>query len=417
MVKMKVINILSHCPAYELCHSESRPKINWNTPNGSWVGIWGDDWPDLIGGEVLKLTKEFEYEVWQPDVRADKIYSHVFENGLVHKLFPAKIKKSLVGFKLKKKIQSNILIDNIALNSRDSILHLNAIYRAIDQEIINKFPYMPKLIEFHGKSSTPYYEAIRPRKNLLTNISYYILHKNLLKNRHIFFVYKNLEETNTLSKYKSLGYEKIYMGCDFNFWRPGNKDLAKKRLEINPSTKVFTMASRFVKLKQIDKVIEVFNDIDTHYNFDFKLIIAGHGDKKYENYLKKNSNNLIKKKKLIFTGYLKGVEMLTLYQASDLYISASLSEGGQVSVIKAIACNTPIMCTNVGGVDIVLKENNAGILVDSRDYKSWKFNILKVLRGEKTIKTLERVKAEKLFHWPNIAKKFVYIYQKLKGTM
>ena len=63
-MKTKIINILYHPPAYEAYINQPRPEINWDTPDGNWVGIWGYDWPDVIGNEVLKLTDELEYDVW-----------------------------------------------------------------------------------------------------------------------------------------------------------------------------------------------------------------------------------------------------------------------------------------------------------------------------------------------------------------
>jgi len=66
------------------------------------VGIWGHDWSDQLATEILKLTDEFEYEVWQPDLRADKIYSHTFKNGLTHRMFPAyqKTNKEIISPKM-----------------------------------------------------------------------------------------------------------------------------------------------------------------------------------------------------------------------------------------------------------------------------------------------------------------------------
>ena len=58
--KTKIINIMSDPPPYDLYAGEPRPEINWNTTNGSWVGIWGYDWGDQIGNAVLRETNEFE---------------------------------------------------------------------------------------------------------------------------------------------------------------------------------------------------------------------------------------------------------------------------------------------------------------------------------------------------------------------
>jgi len=52
----KIIHIMNHPPAYEEYADKPRPAINWDTPNGSWVGIWGYDWSDQLASEILKCS-------------------------------------------------------------------------------------------------------------------------------------------------------------------------------------------------------------------------------------------------------------------------------------------------------------------------------------------------------------------------
>ena len=73
--------------------------------------------------------------------------------------------------------------------------------------------------------------------------------------------------------------------------------------------------------------------------------------------------------------------MKKLYQASDLFISSS-SESGPVSVMKTLACEAPVMCTDVGGEDDIMAGHNAGILVNPFDYKQWKEKIIELLKGK-----------------------------------
>ena len=204
------------------------------------------------------------------------------------------------------------------------------------------------------------------------------------------------------------------MGCDFSYWKVGNKCKAKKHFNINNDAKVFSLASNFNERKQIDRIIHTLKKLDQKYKF--KLLIIGHGEEKYEKYLKDVSSRLIEQGKLAFAGYLTGKKMLKLYQASDLFISAAMYEGGPVSVMKAIACETPVMCTVVGGVDDILAEHNAGILVDPFDYTQWERELASVLEG-KNVPILDREIAKRYFHWPNIAKDFLNIYRKLREVL
>lgn len=409
-MKNKIINILHHPPDYYTYRNSPRPEINWDTPNGNWVGIWGYDWPDVVGNEVLKITDEFEYEIWQPDLRADKIYSHRFENDLVHKLFPAEKTNRFYGLRKVTEIVSTELMNAIS-KEKNSIIHINAVNNYLSYLIIkdNNLPY---LVQFHSKTKLPAIEKNRIRKNILKNLYYFKINK-LLKKRKCYYVYNNSYKKQKFLSISSVGTKRVFMGVDFSEYPKRDKISAKRQLNIPKNKKVILLASRFTPGKQIDKIISIFYKLSNKY--DFVLIIAGHGEKKYEEYLNKMAELLIKQKKILFPGYLKGKELLNAYSSSDLFISSSMAEGGPVSVMKALAYETPVMCTRVGGVDDIMAEHGAGILVDPFDYEQWESQLIEILEG-KQIKTLNRKIAKEYFHWPNIAKQFVDIYKQLNNV-
>jgi glycosyltransferase involved in cell wall biosynthesis len=412
---LRVINILPLAPAYEYIKDDRRPPINWDTKSGRWVGLFRGDWGDFIGREVLKVRDELDYEFWRLDLRTDKIYSYTFENGLIHRIFPARQIKKYYGFKYKPEVVSPQLIESLRkMLTENTILHLSGTGNCINREIIKCMPHAAKVIQFHSRISTPYIEYRRMRKNLAANIFYYLQHRQLLKNRTIAFVYNNSRGVKALAKYHPVGIERIFMGCDFDSWKPGNKIQSRRYFNIKPGIKVFSMASRLSDIKQVDKVIEIFTSIDRESKYGFKLMIAGHGERNYEDYLKTVGLELLKKGKLVFTGFLKDEEMLRLYQASDLFISASKTEGGPVSVVKAAACETPIMAARVNGVDDILEQHGAGILVGAFDYKQWQIQILQFLKDRLPVKLMDRKKAEEIFNWRNISKRFIDIYRSLK---
>lgn len=412
-MNLKVININPYAPAYDL-YKENRPPINWNTSTGSWVGIWGYSWSDVLGNEVLKNTDEIDYEVWRPDLRADKIYSHRFESGVVHKSYPGIQIKKMHGMKIITRISSPKILESLEqIEPGNIVLHLNSPGYGLNQEIIKKFPNIPKVIEFHSKLTTPDIEMKRLRLNIFANISYLKQHIHWLKNRDVCFVHNNAENSSSLLKYNNIGIERVFMGCDFNFWVPGNSIEFRKKFNIKNETIVFSMASRFNSLKQIDRIIKILVEIDKDKDRDFKLLIAGHGEDKYEEYLKRISSDLMKKNKLYFCGYISGEDLLKFYQASNFFISASTAEGGPVSVVKAFACEIPVICTRVGGVDDIMARYDAGILVDRYHYNQWKEKLIEVLTGKIKVKPMDREKAKAVFHWPNIAGKFISIYRKL----
>lgn len=414
-MKIKVINILPKPPAYEYINQSERSGINWDTPDGSWVGIWENDIPDLFGQEILKINGNIEYEIWRPDLRADKIYSHTFKSGVRHMSFPAKKKKTLIGLKRREQISSPAMLECLSKTAdTKTILHLHTLGDYLDQEIVRRFCDLPKVINFHGTAtSIPAKEMMRPRKNILANIAYFKHHRELLRSKKIYFTYQNSTNIEAFSKYGHLGIDRIFTGVDFNHLKKGNKVQAKKEMDIDPGTTVFSMASRLVEYKRIDQMIKILTEIDKNDQYDFILILAGHGEKDYEEYLKRISADLLKKKKLKFPGYLVGDDLLRLYQASDLFISSAIQEGGPTSVIKAVACETPVFCTRVRGVDDILAQYNAGILVDRFDYKEWRTELIAFLEKRRSVNLMDRNKAKEMFHWPNAAKKYIKTYETL----
>ena len=410
-MKTKIINIIPHPPAYEAYRNDPKPEINWDVPDGEWAGIWGYSWPDQLGNAVLSQSNKFDYEVWQPDLRADKIYSHTYGNGLSHYLFPGQKIVKYMGLKKTSVIISDKILEQLFRYDQNVILHLNNINNYFNYLILENTS-LPSIVQIHSREVLPSVNRFKIRKNILKNIYYNKLY-NILKNKdRIALIYNNSFSGVKLSSYNPLICERLFLGTYFDKWVPGNKTDAKRYYKCNPDVTVISVASRLVDLKQIDKLIEIFNKLDEQYHF--RLLIAGNGSPEYEKYLFRIAEKLINKNKLEFLGYVKGNDLLKLYQASDLFISSSTKEGGPVSVMNAVACEVPVLCTRVGGVDDIMAEYNAGILVNPFDYKQWEKELIAVMEG-KEVKILDREIARQYFHWPNIARRFVDIYRKLEG--
>lgn len=413
-MKPKIINILPHPPAYEAYWDSPKPVINWDTKDGSWVGIWGYDWPDLLGEEILKISDDFEYEVWQIDLRSDKIYSHRFDSGLIHKLFPAEIIKSGYFPWKHKTIYSSKMIDELKkiYNNKKVIIHLNEIFDTITKLFLNKIRIKrnPVFISAHGSAIIPH-KRISATKNPLKSLAYinsikYI--RRMLKKVDIISEMRNdhIEDIKRLYKGKVI---KMTMGVDFEFWRNRNKEIIRKKLVLK-DRKIFLCASNLIPRKQVDKIIQQF--ISLRDKYDFLLIIAGHGSKQYEKYLKELAKPLINSKKVQFVGYKIGNDLKDLYNASDLFISTSNHEGASVAIIKAFACQTPVLSSNVGGTYDLMKDLNVNFIVDKSKPRSWIEPIEKVLKGY-TPKSIDYEVAKGFYHWPIVAKRYYELYLEL----
>ncbi|MFX0132348.1 MAG: glycosyltransferase family 4 protein [Candidatus Hodarchaeota archaeon] len=411
-MKPKIINIIPHPPPYDLYHKDPRPPINWDTPDGSWVGIWGYDWADLLGNELLKSSDEFKYEVWQPDLRADKTYSYTFESGLVHKLFPARKKSILTGLKIKREIYSDFIINGIGnldeLNN-NILLHLSAqpdyMYKLIQHKFYNRLPIV---YQFLGDASSLF--EYKTSKNILIRFHRKLILENnenfFSKCRNVFYCVKNND--SILRNYIKANFYYRIMGVDFNFWkRDTNKSTIREFLKIPEDKFILFSSSRLNNLKQIDKLIKALSQINNNF---FIFYISGHGEKDYENYLKKLIIELKLYDKVIFLGYVTDDILKSYYLASDVFISTSLKEGGPMSVMKALALEVPVIVTDTG-ISYLLKERNAGIILPS-EYCEWATIIESVING-RLIKTIPREEVKQMFSWDVVAINYLNSYRKI----
>ena len=112
-MKLRIINIHPACPPYHFAEQDERPDVFWDKPDGTCVGFWTREWPDLMGEAVLKCSTAYEWEVWQPDLRADQVYSRTLETGVTHRLFPATERMYRPGIRATKGFYSEAMLSRI----------------------------------------------------------------------------------------------------------------------------------------------------------------------------------------------------------------------------------------------------------------------------------------------------------------
>jgi Glycosyltransferase len=208
--------------------------------------------------------------------------------------------------------------------------------------------------------------------------------------------------------------EILTRGCYFDFWThlPSQETRMKVRQKFNvqENRTVFLAASFFVPVKQLDKLIKVFQKLSNRDNFF--LIIVGQGTESYTNYIRSLARELIIQNKAIFHPFVTGKGLRDLYWASDIFVSVSTGEGGPTSVMKAMACGLPVLCTPVGETSDRMKKQGVGKFVPVKDYDEWEKAILEIL-DKRIPKILDLRIARDAYDWTNVARKFINLYHDL----
>lgn len=415
-MKTKIISIMNHPPAYDWYADKPRPAANWDTPSGQWVGIWGYDWPDQLGKAVCAETGEFDYEVWQPDLRAERIYQVALTDGLVHRQFPATRKKTFYGVKRITTLSSFAMADELRRHATNGrvVLHLNGDPLSF-RELFSSSKGLPTVVTYLGTISLPLKRLMSPTRNIPSKINDLIDHCWL--RRHVgsidVVVHPNNGNIDELRRLYRGEVKKLTMGCDFTYWRRRDRIGARLEAGLPVDKRLFLSASNLIDRKQIDKLIGIFDELrDKH---EFVLIVAGHGSAEYEKVLRSMASDLLKSGKILFTGYLTDRALLTYYSAADFFLSTSSEEGGPVSVMQALACELPVISTRTGSTSEMLAKTGCGCLLDVHDYAMWKDRLEEILEGKRDVRVMEREAARRSYDWPNIARGFIEVYRTLEA--
>jgi glycosyltransferase involved in cell wall biosynthesis len=118
--------------------------------------------------------------------------------------------------------------------------------------------------------------------------------------------------------------------------------------------------------------------------------------------------------KVQFVGQVNQEKLPAYYQAADLYVSASRSDGSSVSLMEALACGLPVLVSDIPGNREWLDGSEAGWMFPDGDADALSARILEIAdqRGklEKTGRQARQL-AETRANWSENFKKLLTAYQ------
>ncbi|MFA5452875.1 MAG: glycosyltransferase [Candidatus Methanomethylophilaceae archaeon] len=167
---------------------------------------------------------------------------------------------------------------------------------------------------------------------------------------------------STASELKSKGVcardlRVIPTGIDIRRFVPGiDGSELKKKYDLE-GKKVIVCVGRVSYEKEIDVLIKSMVDID-----DAVLMIIGKGPATDD--LKELVTKLKVDKKVIFTGFVQDSELVQFYGIADVSASASRFETQGLSILEAMSCGLPVVCTNARALADFVKNDDNGYLFD-----------------------------------------------------
>jgi len=199
--------------------------------------------------------------------------------------------------------------------------------------------------------------------------------------------------------YSSLGYDITYI--------PNAIDVKSLSPDVNQKyEKQIIFVGRLSKEKGINSLIQLTQILPK----DIHLIIVGSGP--LENEIK---NLAIQKSNVDFMGYLSKDKVIPLIRGSFALIQPSLAEGISSTVLEAMACNVPIIASDVGGNKELVINNENGFLINPNSLEELNQKIILLSKDPELVKKFGKKSSEliKDFEWSNIGTKYLELYESL----
>lgn len=165
----------------------------------------------------------------------------------------------------------------------------------------------------------------------------------------------------------------------------------------------------------IEYLIDAFSRLRVRLkNYPIKLLIIGKGSLEKE--LKTKVKDMLIEGDTVFTGFVAPSGVPYYHNMLSIAVFPSLSESFGVSVVEAMACEKPVVVTNVGGLPEVVENNVTGLVVPPANTKKLA-DALEILVKDESMRIAfgkqGRQRVERLYNWENNLSSMVNVYKEL----
>jgi glycosyltransferase involved in cell wall biosynthesis len=190
-------------------------------------------------------------------------------------------------------------------------------------------------------------------------------------------------------------------GVDLQRFCPVSQEAARQELGWSESPTLLSVGN-LVENKGHGIAIEALAHLS-----DFRLVIVGAGPEKQA--LEALATRLGVAQRLLFIGRVGQESLLTYYNAADILILASSREGWPNVLLESMACGTPVVATDVGGIPEVVTTPEAGRMTKDRSVEGF-LKIIRELWSNYPDRAAVRRHAE-MFSWEAITAAQVSLFQ------
>jgi D-inositol-3-phosphate glycosyltransferase len=232
------------------------------------------------------------------------------------------------------------------------------------------------------------------------------------------------EEEHLRSLVSRKGYiEVIPCGTDVDTFRVMPQADARAALGIKADEKVVLYVGRFDRRKGIETLVrgfaELFQKADAKLQSQLKLMIVGGAQEGQSDDLERSRIvELVKElgiaERTTFAGQVGHDRLAWCYTAADVCVIPSHYEPFGLVAIEAMACGTPVIASNVGGLKFTVVPEETGLLVPPQDVSAFANAMDRVLRSplwSTQVRSQAASWVQQNFSWTGVAAQLSDLYR------
>jgi Glycosyltransferase len=185
------------------------------------------------------------------------------------------------------------------------------------------------------------------------------------------------QDADDLSEHYSAPRQRMRVvpcGVDCRLFHDVGRDRARRVLQLPGEQPILLQLGRLVPRKGIDDVIRSVAELRRRHAIDARLIIVG-GDSHVPDEvatphlrdLRRTARDHDVDDAVQFVGQRGGDVLRYYYSAADVFVTTPWYEPFGITPLEAMACGTPVIGTNVGGIKFTVVDGETGYLVPPRD--------------------------------------------------
>ncbi|MDY6863365.1 MAG: glycosyltransferase family 1 protein [Thermodesulfobacteriota bacterium] len=286
------------------------------------------------------------------------------------------------------------------------LYHLKAEVYHSPYYLMPYFPGIPTVVTFYDLIPIIYPEYFSLLKRLLFRIAIFIALK--VAKTKIVISKATKRDIIHFFNIKSDSIKVIPLGVEAKFTPQPFKSIVALKKKYNLPDKYVLYLGINKPHKNLRRLIEAYSKLKEIS----PLVIAGVWDHRYPD-AKLLSKTLHINDRVIFLGFVPETELPSLYSGAEIFIYPTLYEGFGLPVLEAMACGTPVICSNnsslpeiVNDAAIMFNPLDKGDIVDKIAYLNTKSGLKEDLRGKGLLRA-------KKFSWERTAKETLKVYKEL----